>query len=496
VVLNLGSAGLLICGGKDEHGNPIHVHAHVGCECGSLHNSSFPASPSSMEEAPSLSGKDSTSDASTPRPTGGNNGARISAAVAAATAAPCQDACCAPAAPLDAAALEVPFAFAAKRPRRGRLSTTILAASTALSPALATHGALELPTTVPVLHGDKAVQQKAGVAEGTITEQIDIEAQNKESTSLASVKKNQTLPVLAPRAVESLPTQSPPTSPRTPVVFPLKVLGPRVVQSCLSCGELVWKRKPIDENVLAVAVHSAGDAASSLAVLIAGLLVLLVEEDSSNDDRNSGESSSSSDISGNSTSTKWTAFLDPLVTIVLAVAMAHAMRGVLARSIAILLETSPLSAQELAKLTSILNQDPLMRAARLEVSSADRNPASEAQSAAASVAASENRNGSTDRETFNGSDAWPQAAMVVTALDFTESNRRATVRLRRRRRTDVTATPLAAVDNSAPSLDASKQASKNGLEPGTRAALLSRVKRLLEEHGGVRWTTVEIDDSS
>lgn len=506
MVLNLGSAGLLICGGKDEHGNPIHVHAHAGCECGTLHNNNDHSSSSQSrteEAAPSFNGsKHRNSDPSNPPPSFSGN------ATASAAAPPCLDACCAPVQSLDAAALEVPFAFAAKRPRRGRPSSaSILAPSPTPSSPSPSPSTLELPTTVAAASAPTSTanvlsktptethgQQKARIGEsGLGQESGDVEAPNPSSVELvAAVKKDPTLALSAPLPVK-INSTPPPTPTQTPAVFPLKVFGSRVVHNCLKCGELVWKRKPIDENVLAVAVHSAGDAASSLAVLTVGLLVLLVEEDSSNVE-NSSDMSSSSDSNANSSSTKWTAFLDPLVTIVLALAMARAMRGVLTRSMAILLETSPLSMQEVAKLTSTLNQDPLMRAAHLEVASAVNSPSS-ASASSPSLAASEN-SGSNDREptNYNNNEDWPRAAIVVTALDFSESNRRATVRLRRRR-IDDTSTPPITVEKLAPGLGSSEDSLLQPSEQGSRRALLPRVKKLLSEHGGVRWATVEIDVS-
>jgi len=140
----------------------------------------------------------------------------------------------------------------------------------------------------------------------------------------------------------------------------------------------------LDDNVMAVAVHSAGDAASSLVVLVMGALVLSLKQDvrSSSSSGSGGDVDGSDDtpcssLSSSSSSSvavaawSWVDALDPVVTIVLSGLMALSMVGVLRRCGAVLLESSALEPKEAADLVNDIESDPAigLAAANLRISS-------------------------------------------------------------------------------------------------------------------------------
>jgi hypothetical protein len=361
---------------------------------------------------------------------GSNSGAAHDeeSALAGGAIVPCAAACCDPP-PLDAATLQVPFAFARQTSKHARRSAATAAPAPAELPPVV---ALALTPAAEELPEKDCVVSRAPPGLG-------LEAPASPSPKRLPARKGWLLEMAFRRCVS--------------------------VEASLaaSFGGGGRRRKPLDENVLAVAVHSAGDAASSFVVLAAGLVVMAV-------DRISSSSSSSSSSGSSRVGAAWSAYVDPTVTIVLAAGMAWAMRGVLRRGASVLLEASPLSPAELAQLASTLADDPLLHAAGLQVA----GPSSADPSAMPTPSA---------RSRLD----WPQAALVVTSLDLSAGNRRATVRLCRRRKDSGILNPAA---------DATPDPGSPTRAPRNRAALLLRVKALLAEHGGVRWAAVEIEGDS
>jgi hypothetical protein len=213
--------------------------------------------------------------------------------------------------------------------------------------------------------------------------------------------------------------------------------------------------------VWAVAVHSAGDALSSLVVFALGLTVMLAQQS----DSDSGSDADDDDYSyfsknrddgngGGGGGSHWTAFLDPVVTIVLSAAMAYAMKGVLAKATAILLEASALGPTAMRELRNDLDADPLLRS--------------------------------------NGYATAPgPASLVVTELDFEGTRRRAMVLL----------CPTGQGGRTGQGGGGSAGGGggggveRSGVAAGKAAT--GPVRRRVRAHlaaRGARWTAVEIDD--
>mmetsp|Transcript_25249 Transcript_25249/g.32848 ORF Transcript_25249/g.32848 Transcript_25249/m.32848 type:complete len:183 (+) Transcript_25249:1-549(+) len=96
---------------------------------------------------------------------------------------------------------------------------------------------------------------------------------------------------------------------------------------------------------MAVMIHSASDACSSLVVFLVGIIVLNI---------NDGKGGS------------WTDYLDPIVTIVLSVIMAVAVRKLLVKCWNVLLECNALSQSEMKDLRDDLRSDVLLKKYGLE----------------------------------------------------------------------------------------------------------------------------------
>jgi Co/Zn/Cd efflux system component len=98
---------------------------------------------------------------------------------------------------------------------------------------------------------------------------------------------------------------------------------------------LRWRE--MDANLMAVMIHSAGDACSSLVVFGVGLTVYYI--------RHHGNSA------------MWADYLDPAVTIFLSSAMAYAVKGILIKCFNLLLEKSALTVEELSILSDNISRD-------------------------------------------------------------------------------------------------------------------------------------------
>lgn len=95
------------------------------------------------------------------------------------------------------------------------------------------------------------------------------------------------------------------------------------------------KLENMDKNVMAVMIHSAGDACSSLVVFAVGLIVYCMNDRDKDD---------------------WADYLDPLVTIVLSLVMAYAVKDIIYKSCYLLLESSNLTNEDQLKLKYDIKQ--------------------------------------------------------------------------------------------------------------------------------------------
>jgi len=252
-------------------------------------------------------------------------------------------------------------------------------------------------------------------------------------------------------------------------------------------GASGWARFGLDENAAAVAVHSAGDAASSLAVLVLGVVALALEPhppDTPGATPGAAEKGAGGDDGRPSAIERgfpWAGLLDPLLTIVLSLAMALAMRGTLRRCFHVLLEGSALSPPGHARLAAAIE-------AALERAFDDAQPRDGQRGKSprgGPIPGGPGLNlGPRDRGRASPSSARALgrlglASLVITDLDLDGKSRRATVIL-------------------APSLRAAPAAgaaagSGSGSPGPTHRALRSVVVAELEA-AGVKWASVEVLD--